>query len=104
MFYLLSSLSTNTIGRYLQFVNLKELPTSSFTHSQSKNEMQLQQHHDDNSSDTMCRYFATQLSVIGREGNTKSICYIMLFCCRSIQNIKKIVEFYFWEFLEITCR
>ena len=28
----------------------------------------MQQCHDDNLSDTMRRYFATQLSVIGREG------------------------------------
>ena len=66
MFYLLSSLRTNTIGSYLQYVDLNELCTSTFTHSQSKNETHMQQRHGDNLSDTMRRYLATQLSVIGR--------------------------------------
>ena len=84
MLYLLFSLRTNTIGRYLQYVDFKELCTSTFTHSQSKNETHTQQRHDDNLSDTMRRYLATQLSVIGREESTKSICHTMLFCGKPI--------------------
>ena len=74
----------NTIRRYLQYVDFKELYTSSFTHSQSKNETHMQQRYDDNLSNTMRRYLATQLSVIGREKSTKSICHTMLFCSKRI--------------------
>ena len=84
MFYLLSTIRMNTIGRYLQFVDLKDLCTSTFTHSQSKNETHMQQRHDEYLSDIMRRYFATQLSVIGREESTKSICHTMLFCGKPI--------------------
>ena len=35
----------------------------------------MQQRHDDNLSDAMHRYFAKQLSIIDREGNTISICH-----------------------------
>ena len=41
-------------------------------------ETHMQQRHDNNLSDTMRRYFATQSSVIDREGNTKSLCHIPL--------------------------
>ena len=84
MFYLLFTLRMNTIRRYLQYVDFKELCTTSFTHSQSKNETYMQQRHDDNLSDTMRSYLATQLSVIGREESTKSICHTMLFCGKPI--------------------
>ena len=43
----------------------------------------MHQCHDDNLSDTMCRYFVTELLVVGRQGNTKSICHTMFFCGRS---------------------
>ena len=73
--FLLASLKLDTIERYSQFIDLKELRRSSFAHSESKNETLMQQRHDDNLRNTLHRYFATQLFVIGRKGTTKSITY-----------------------------